>query len=243
MPLIRALRSTNWPATCQVCGRWPSAPVCAACAARFAPPWPRCARCGARHGAPNPSSDSPCGCAKTLGALEHCVVAVDYAYPWDRLIARFKFQAEVGWARVFADLMAQAPGAATLLRQADLITPIPLTAQRIAQRGHHPPWALVKALPHSRALPTHPSLLMRTRDVADQHSLPRARRWRNLQGVMSVPIAHHATLQGKHIVLVDDVTTTGATLHWAAQALRAAGAARVDAMVFAHTPAVRDAPL
>lgn len=170
-------------------------------------------------------------------------MAVDYAYPWDGLLARFKFQSETGWARVFARQMAEAPGAAPLLAAAALIAPVPLTPRRVAERGQHPPWELVKALGAALRARARPDLLWRLADVPDQHGLPRAQRLENLRGVMAAHPRHADALRGQRVLLVDDVTTTGATLQEAARALRQAGAARVDALVFARTPGRDDPPL
>jgi ComF family protein len=233
------------PGTCQVCARWPARPVCAACVARFAPPQPRCSVCAARL------SGSATRCGACLGAtrdgtdrsaLDNCVAAVDYAFPWDGLIARFKFQSESGWAQPLADLMLEAPGAQPLLAQVQLIAPVPLSGERLGSRGYNQAWELVKALRRqasARGLPAPPPLaeaLVRLRHTADQHSLPRAQRLKNLQGAFVAHPAHADRLAGAHVLLVDDVHTTGATLHSAAQALLQAGAQRVSALVFARTP-------
>ena len=209
---------------------------------RFAAPRFRCQACAAVL----PGDLDLCGACQTSPHALHltpCLAAVDYAYPWDRLIARFKFRGEIGWAGVFARLMARAPGARALLDAAELVAPVPLTARRVAERGHHPPWELIKALRTLTPLPAQPDLLMRLAEVPDQHSLPRVRRLHNLQGVFAVHPSHTAGLRGRRVLLVDDVTTTGATLQTAAQALRHAGASRVDALVLARTPGAHEPPL
>lgn len=233
-------RWNSLPGTCQVCGAWPSSAVCEACAARFQDDGPRCAGCAQRV----PLAVSMCGACLTRpapDALHTCAAAVDYAYPWDGLIARFKFRQEPGWAGPFAHRMLQTPQADALLSSCDLVAPVPLTPARLAERGYNQAWELVKALRRANA-PTHqaPALadaLVRLVETPDQHSLPREQRLRNLQGVFAAHPLHVARLTGLHVLLVDDVTTTGATLHAAAQALLQAGAARVSALVFARTPA------
>ena len=83
-------------------------------------------------------------------------------------------------------------------------------------------------------------ILTRLSDGPAQHRLARQERLRNLRGAFTAPIESLSQLRDARVLLVDDVTTTGATLAAAAQALRAAGAARVDALVFARTPAPRE---
>lgn len=227
------------PGTCQVCGAWPSSAVCEACAQRFQDQGPRCTACAVRL----PVEVPLCGACLTRpapSALQACVAAVDYAYPWDSLIARFKFRQEPGWAGPFARRMLQAPQAGPLLALCDIVAPVPLTPARLAERGYNQAWELVKALrrvsgPTARA-PALAEALVRLTETPDQHSLPREQRLRNLQGVFATHPLHAPRLHGRHVLLVDDVTTTGATLQAAAQALRKAGVARVSALVFARTP-------
>lgn len=241
-PMLNPWR-TLWnslPGTCQVCGAWPSSAVCEACAARFQDEAPRCTACADRVPVDVPLCGA-CLTRPTPAALHACAAAVDYAYPWDGLIARFKFRQEPGWAGPFARRMLQAPQAGALLSSCDLLAPVPLTPARLAGRGYNQAWELVKALrrastPAARA-PALAEALVRLTETPDQHSLPREQRLRNLQGVFAAHPLHAPRLHGRHVLLVDDVTTTGATLQAAAQALRQAGAVRVSALVFARTPA------
>ncbi len=147
---------------------------------------------------------------------------MDYDYPWDGLIARFKFRSEPGWAGPFAQQMLRLPLALALLQDCDLVVPVPLSAKRLGERGYNQACALATAL-------------VRLGETPDQHSLGREARLRNLRGVFAAHPVHTHRLVGRHVLLVDDVTTTGATLHTAAQALQQVGAARVSALVFART--------
>lgn len=235
--------SEHLPSSCQVCDRWPAQPVCTACEKRFAPLQLRCRTCAINLGTSAAGADL-CGACRTRttpALVRSCVAAVDYIYPWDGLIARFKFRGEPGWARPMAALLLKNPEAVALLQTCDLTVPVPLTPARLASRGYNQSWELVKAL--HRAAPnasgrhnnTLPDALVRLGEVPDQHSLTREQRMRNLQGVFAAHPLRTAQLAGTHVLLVDDVTTTGATLHSAAQALLHAGAQHVSALVFART--------
>ncbi|WP_291009565.1 ComF family protein [Hydrogenophaga sp.] len=196
----------------------------------------RCIACAA----PLNRAESLCGACQVRDeshALPRCVAAVDYAYPWDNLIARFKFRDEPGWARPLAQLMVQAPDTLALLRSSDWLVPVPLRPARLASRGYNQAWELVKAL---RTLqPDAPAgladALVRLSDAPDQHSLPREQRLRNLRGAFAAHPDHVVHLQGRRVLLVDDVSTTGTTLRSAAMALRQAGAMEVNALVIART--------
>lgn len=230
------------PSSCQVCARWPAQPVCKACAERFVARRVRCQVCAT----PLSQAATPatrCGTCRTRALaplVRSCVAAVDYAYPWDGLIARFKFRGEPGWAGPMAALLLQSPGARDLLQACELIVPVPLTPARLASRGYNQSWELVKAL--RRAAPaesgcddTLADALVRLGEMPDQHSLTREQRLHNLRGAFAAHPLRTARLAGARVLLVDDVTTTGATLHCAAQALFQAGAQEVCALVFART--------
>jgi ComF family protein len=219
------------PGQCLICHRWPAAAVCADCLARFATPTARCQRCAA----PLPAAGQPvCGaCLRQPPPLERCVSAVSYGWPWSDWIARLKFHQDVGLALPMAALMARAPEAQALLADSDSVVPIALSRQRLAERGYNQALLLARALVAARKL--QPDWLARTRHTAAQHDLPRQQRLSNLRGVFCMPPEKTPDVHNQRVLLIDDVSTTGATLRAAAQALLQAGAAQVSALVFAHT--------
>lgn len=183
-----------------------------------------------------------CGACRTTPAprvLQTCVAVVDYAFPWDELIARFKFRNQPGWAAPLADLMLRKPEVRALMLTCTRLVPIPVTPARLAERGYNQAWELAKAL-HQRAAPdtlkARPDALVRVRETVDQHLLPRDQRLHNLRGAFAAHPDHVADLAQAHVLLVDDVTTTEATLQAAAMALQRAGAGPISALVLARTP-------
>ena len=245
MLAIRSPFAEPLPGTCQVCAAWPAQPVCEGCTLRFAPQRSRCFACAAVV----PDGLGVCGACSTrpdAPAVHRCVAAVDYVYPWDGLIARFKFRSEPGWAKPFAQQLLNAINTVELLQNQPLVVPIPLSPTRLGERGYNQAWELVKAM-QTQCRRRTPALrldalataLVRLGETPDQHSLGRDARLRNLRGVFAAHPSHTDKLLGRHVVLVDDVTTTGATLHTAAQALLQAGADRVSALVYARTPPSR----
>ena len=236
--MLKALThaTRRWPALCQVCGQWPAQAVCDACVRRFALARSRCSGCAA----PLAGHSGVCGECLRRGAsapLDLCLAAVDYAYPWDDLIARFKFRDEPGLAAALAERMLAAPGASAALASSDWLVPIPLAPQRLVSRGYNQAWELVKAL-RARAAPAPQGLadaLTRLGEAPNQHSLPREQRLRNLRGAFAASPQHVERLRGQRVLLVDDVSTTGATLQSAALALKQAGVAQVQGLVVART--------
>jgi len=102
----------------------------------------------------------------------------------------------------------------------------------LAERGYNQSWLLARQLSPSKA---DAHLLLRTRDTPSQRTLPRAERLGNLAGAFAVEPLRVTQLRGKNVLLIDDVMTSGASLHTAARVLRQAGAAKVGALVLART--------
>lgn len=222
------------PARCEVCRAWPARPVCPPCTGRFTRAVPRCGRC-ALPLPPSAGAAATPACARCLREplpLDACVAALDYGYPWDGLIARFKFHGEPGWAAPFAVLVRAAPGAAALLARAERVLPLPLAPSRLAGRGYNQALELARHLAPGRV---DADSLLRTRDTSSQARLDRADRLSNVAGAFAVRPEAVLALHGRSLLLVDDVMTSGATLAAAALALRRAGARRVSALVLART--------
>lgn len=219
------------PGQCAVCRAWPAQPVCEACVSRFAQPRPRCRRCAL----PLPTAATECGrCLRESPPIDACHAAVSYEYPWSALITQFKFNGQAGWARSFATLMRSAPWVEPALDRADLMIPMPLSTHRLAERGFNQALLLARHLAPGKIAP---DLLLRVRHSAPQTTLDRKDRLGNVKGAFAVDPGRISRLRDAHVVLVDDVMTSGASIFTAAEVLRQAGAAHVTALVLARTDA------
>ena len=228
-----------WPPRCLLCGEpgHGGRDLCVACVAML--PWNRSACGSCAMPLPpvesDPASAPTCGaCLRRAPPLDQVLAACVYAMPLDRLLPRLKFHRDLAAGRLLAQLMAEAfaPAVQAWPRTASLL-PIPLHRARLRQRGYDQALELARPLSHALGLPLLADGLRRVRVTLPQSRLDSAQRRRNLKDAFA---ARAGPALPAHVVLVDDVMTTGATLHAAAAALRRAGVARVDAWVCARVP-------
>ncbi|MGY0617892.1 double zinc ribbon domain-containing protein [Lysobacter sp. A378] len=230
-----------WPGRCLVCTARGTRglDLCAACLAEL--PWHRhaCLCCALPLPATTPEPGPPgvlpgpsiCGpCLAQPSPVTQTHSACTYHAPLDRLLPRFKFHRDLAAGRLLAQVMAQA---FAHLPPPVALVPIPLHHARLRQRGYDQALELARPLGRMLGIPVWGDSLMRQRATAPQSRLDAADRQRNLRDAFAV---RPGTRLPAHVALVDDVMTTGATLHAAATALRRAGVTRVDAWVAARVP-------
>ena len=221
---------------CIVCRAWCDGRLCRPCAARFAFARDRCEGCALplAIGAPGRDGARCVRCLLAPPAWSRAVAGVDYGYPWDRSLADFKFHQRLEPA---AALLQPLLALLQELRGSDLrVVAVPLSRERLRERGYNQSWELARRLARALALDARADALFRVRDTGHQLGLHRAARGANLQGAFVVSPRHAAWVRGARIALVDDVLTTGATAHAATRTLRAAGARDVQVWVVARTP-------
>lgn len=146
-------------------------------------------------------------------------------------MARFKFRADTGLACQLAHLMQHAPHVEPALEAAHQVVAMPLSASRLRERGFNQAYELAKQLSPRKA---SSNMLLRSGDGAHQVGASREERQALVQHVFWIAPDAIALLQNRHVVLIDDVMTTGASMYAAATALRTAGVAHITGLVFAR---------
>jgi ComF family protein len=224
------------PPQCVLCGRAgqrPTLDLCADCAADL-PRVPRpCPRCGLPVTLESTTVAADCAqCRAAAPPYAGCVVPWLYEFPVSHLVQALKYEGALAHARVLGTLLASE--AARLQPGGDaLVVPVPLHPRRLQQRGYNQSHEIARIVARRLRWPLVDGALRRTRDTASQVGLSRTQREQNLRGAFAV---EPARVEGRRVVLLDDVLTTGSTAHAAASALRAAGAARVDLLAVARAP-------
>jgi ComF family protein len=205
--------------------------LCAACDADLPRARePRCPRCAL----PSPQG-ATCGrCLAQAPAYDATVAALVYAFPADVLIQALKFRGELALAPRLGALLAACVPAD---ERPDALLPVPLAPARLRRRGFNQALEIAREVAAATGLRLAPGLAERSRDSPPQLHLPVRERAANVRGAFVV----RAVPPGACVALVDDVMTTGATLHELAASLKRAGAARVLNWVLARTPPPGDA--
>lgn len=148
-----------------------------------------------------------------------------------RLIHDLKFHDRDDLVRLLGGLMTEAGSA--LLSDADLIVPVPLGRLRLLRRRFNQAAVLGRDVARRSGVACDPLSLVRLRATRSQIGLSREQRATNVRGAFGVPEGRRGRIEGRHIVLIDDVMTTGATAAAATRALRNAGAETVSVLVLA----------
>lgn len=193
-------------------------PVCARCGAPFAHDYGEGAECAACIAAP-----------PAFGRARAAVVYDDISH---KLIVGFKYSDRTELTPLFGAWLARA--GADLIRPETILAPAPLHWRRRAFRRYNQAGLLAEATGKAVGVRSVFGALARIRPTPPQQTLSADARRRNVAGAFAVRPDRAREIAGAHIVLIDDVLTTGATLSACARALKKAGAASVDALVVAR---------
>lgn len=160
-----------------------------------------------------------------------------YDGPVVRALKRLKYGREPGWAGPLGRLLQAAQSIAPpALEEHDLVIPVPLHWRRLVARGYNQSEQVARfALPRDLRHRLSPRLLVRRRATPPQTELGAIERQLNVRDAFCVPPRAQRHVRGRHVLLIDDVMTTGATLAACRDALLEAGAARIAALALLRT--------
>jgi ComF family protein len=226
--LLNSLLNAVLPQDCQLCAT-PDAGdlLCSACLADLPPlPADRCPICAL----PTPGAGTnatPCGeCLRHPPHFDATHANFAYGFPLDQLVQKLKYGHQLALADFFARLMQ------TRTRiNADMMIALPLSRERLRERGFNQAVEIARPLAQSSGIPLDLFGTTRSVDTVAQAGLPWKERRANMRHAFECAI----DLNGKSVVVVDDVMTTGATLDEFAKTLKYHGAAHVSNWVLART--------
>lgn len=239
---MRGARESLWsllelllPRRCAGCGAYDhrARPLCEACSTALLAlvAEEHCPRCGSSLGEGLTPADDGCRrCPTPMPRFERLVRLGRYEGPLAETVRGMKFHNvlhTVGWlARMLAQRIRATPPLADLA----VVQAVPLYWTRRLRRGYNQAERIAAAVARELDLPLARELV-RVRNTPPQVHLPRSRRLQNVRGAFRADGPRR--IVGRHVLLIDDVTTTGATAGEAARALLDAGAARVSLAVLA----------
>src|SRR6266566_10174456 len=174
-------------------------------------------------------------------AYQRARAAVRYDDVARTLVHALKYQDRTDLAPAMGRWMARAGH--ELLKEADALIPVPLHWRRGWSRRYNQSGALARSIERQSGVKVLSEALRRVRPTQQQIGLSRPQRASNVQGAFKVAADRTADIQGRRIVLVDDVLTSGATVDACARALLRAKAAQVDVLVFARVVDTYKAPI
>jgi len=173
------------------------------------------------------TSGNRCGaCLSHPPAYDHVCAPFTYAFPADALVQALKYRSMLAVAPLFGNAIA-----ASLDERPDVIIPMPLADARLRERGFNQAQEIARHVANVSGIPLLPRACRKVRDTAPQAALPWKERAKNVRKAFVCD----EDFTGKHVAIVDDVMTTGATLNELARNLKQAGAARVTGLIVART--------
>jgi ComF family protein len=201
---------------------------------------PLCLRCGVAFATPGEAGpQGQClGCLLRPPAFRRARGALRYDDAARRLILPFKHGDRTELAPVLAAMMARAGSA--LLSEADAVLPVPLHRHRLRARRYNQAALLARGLAGRTGRPWLPDALIRQRETPPLGELSAAARLQAVSDAFAVRPSRRSLVEGRRLLLVDDVMTSGATASACADVLLAAGAAAVDVLVAARVPTPGD---
>ena len=211
--------------------------VCGRCLSRLAVlPAPHCPRCG------HPNLRPECQWCALLPPYVRAARSVCWVHRGSglALVHALKYGGWAAAAPALADRMARLDWPADVLAERAAVIPVPLAPERERERGYNQSERLARALAPRWRVPVWAHALERTRATTTQTRLTPEQRLMNVSDAFRAPETARGALRRSHVVLVDDVVTTAATLNACAAALHAAGARVISFVTFGRAPATGD---
>ena len=172
-----------------------------------------------------------CGqCQKIPPFFDRALTPLLYVDPVDRFLCGLKYREQFSFARFAAGVMTN-HALKTGQKAPDMICPVPMTSKTLRKRGFNQSAFIGQLIAWQLGIPMSSNLILKTRDTAHQSDLKAKERQNNLKGAFECK----RQVRGRHIVVVDDVLTTGATANEISKTLKKNGASRVDIWACART--------
>lgn len=217
-----------WPEICPFCGRAFHQGICFRCRKKLKTleiSEPKCMKCGKpiRHEEQEYCQD----CARARHCFEKGIALWLHKEPINLSIYQYKFHNQRRFGQYYAEEMAKRYGAILKKWNPDIIIPIPLHWSKLRKRGYNQSAIIAEKLGEHMGIPASVKLLKRIRRTSPLKALDPAQRKKSLEKAFAVADDEGKLLEGKIVLLIDDIYTTGSTMDEAAKTLKRAGAEKV----------------
>lgn len=185
-------------------------------------PYPNCPQCGLE------TNGETCGkCLKNSPHYDKIHALFSYVYPVDRVIQHYKYNNALFLSHTLGLLLTES----IIDSDIDIIIPMPLHPNRIQERGFNQSLEIAKVIAKLHHIKLDYTSCTRIKNTPPQSSLKPKERIKNMTGAFDCQVR----MSGMHIVLIDDVITTGASLNALSKTLKQAGASKISCYVIART--------
>lgn len=237
MSWLRTATQYLIPTLCMVCEQPQAEIVCYSCRDRIAHNrlqfGPSCLICAL----PIRPYQSVCTqCEQAKPAFDRVTYLDFYQEPLRQPLHLLKYQKRLACASGFALLWNEFHQHALKTCVADVLIPVPLSPTKLAARGFNQAWEIAKRFDLPKSIRRIPNLIICQATHTAQASLNRAERTASMPGRFLLKRGADSMIRDQHILIVDDVMTTGSTIHSLAATLKQSGAKRVSAWAILRTP-------
>ncbi len=240
LDLLHDFKKLIFPSHCLNCRKFSAdGLVCLSCAnlvVRNSPPF--CLKCSQHLALASPDGICP-DCATRRVAFNKAWAACLYEEPVRHLLHQFKYNGKTGLRKIFSRWMIDFVREYHIpIGEYDVMLPMPTDPLRLRERGYNQAELLAEILAQEFNIPLRTNIIQRHKITQPQSALSPKQRFTNLQGAFKI---NHSSVRDKSIIIVDDLLTTGATAHAAAETLLNEGAAQVNILTLAIAPTVKHA--
>ncbi len=225
----------NWllPQSCFLCGALGDKSLCPACLADLPYPQSACNRCAL----PQKDEEHCPNCLKHPVVFDRAETVFIYEYPVDKLIQAAKYNENLAVLNLLGHLMAQY---LVIDKLPDVLIPVPLHPKGLRSRGYNQALELTKIIARYHKIPYSYMACKCIKKKHKQSTLSAIERRENVKGIFQVK---HIKPHWQHVVLVDDVMTTGATVNELATVFLQAGVQRVEVWCCARSELLQKKPV
>lgn len=237
----RAIFKTIIPCVCVLCHQTSRGLLCKSCHSLLPRLQDACHQCGEYFALYTKDKPVCAKCTSTAPIIQNTLAPFTYKDDLPQLINRFKFKKALYLSELLAVEMVTR--LQCLPVASDLIIPVPLNNKRLKFRGFNQSLQLAKQVSQISQIPVYNNIIQRHRETGIQSGLNKSQRKRNIRGAFSIlPVRkgllsfnHSSRIEGKNILIIDDVITTGSTVRAVAKTLNKLKPKSISVLAIAKT--------